>query len=305
MKTSLKSFQITVTLAILAATSSGAAAQGTPQAVAQTLLEADRAFARAGSHTDMLSALTPMLADGVMMPTPAGSFAIGKPAVLEALRASPDAATSRITWTPIRVGISRDGAHGFTFGYMTQVKADSSRVPLKYMAYWVRDGNEWRVLAYKRGRSAALATDTTPMPSALPAKLVGVVRDTKTLTSLRHDVMHAEQSFSDESQKIGLGYAFAKFGSSDAVNMGGPGLATYIVGADAIAKAVGGADMKASPVTWGADTAFVASSGDLGITFGIIRRNNAPAGAPAASGSPFFTIWRKADSRSPWRYVAE
>jgi hypothetical protein len=173
------------------------------------------------------------------------------------------------------------------------------------MAYWVRDGGTWRVMAYKRGRAAGPPPDTTRMTPALPSRMVPASRDAAAITALRHDLMRAEHSFSDEAQKIGLGNAFSQFGRADAVNMGGAGSASYIVGAAAIAQLVGGNDMKASPVTWSADTAFVASSGDLGITFGVIHPNSLPAGAPHNPGNSFFTIWLRADARSAWRYVAE
>jgi hypothetical protein len=173
------------------------------------------------------------------------------------------------------------------------------------MAYWIRDRGIWRVVAYKRARADASPTDTSRMAPVLPFLITRVPQDAAAMSALRRDLMAAEKAFSDEAQKIGLGNAFAKFGRDDAVNMGGPTSPTFLVGASAIAKLVGGADMSASPVTWGADTAFVSSSGDLGITFGVIRRNNPPAGSPAAPGNSFFTIWMRADTKSPWRYVAE
>ena len=277
----------------------------TPQQVAQSLLVADRAFASAGARGDVLTALTPMFADGVIMPTPQGTFAMGKAAVLAAIRSSPDATTARVSWTPIRVGISADGEHGFTFGYMTLVRPDSTRVPLKYMAYWVREAAGWRVLGYKRGRSPGAASDTAPMSPSLPTSLIAARRDPAWIATQRRDLMNAENSFSQQAQKIGLGNAFAAYGLPDAVNMGGPASPAFVVGASTIAKSIGGDDMTASTVNWGADTAFVASSGDLGITFGVIRANKPPAGSDPAAGSPFFTIWRRANVQSPWRYVAE
>ena len=287
-----------------------ASAQATPAQVAQSLLDADRAFARQAPSADMVQALSRMFAEGVMMPAPGGKFATGKAAVVAAFRSTPDAATSIVSWTPVRAGVSADGTHGFTIGYMTQRKADSSRVAFKYMAYWGRDGGDWRVLAYKRARASGPPTDTALLAPALlgpalPSRTVAVTRDTAAISVLRHDLMHAERSFSDEAQMIGLGNAFAKFGRDDAVNMGGPASPVFVFGASAIASLVGGADMKASPVTWAADTAFVSSSGDLGITFGLIHPNNPPAGAPPGTGNSFFTIWMRADPRSAWRYVAE
>ena len=114
----------------------------------------------------------------------------------------------------------------------------------------------------------------------------------------------AEKAFSDEAQKVGLGAAFAKNGRADAVNMGGPKAVSFVVGAEAIGRAVGeGSPTDRSEVEWRADRVLVASSGDLGITFGMIRFHEPKKGQPAAV--PFFTIWRRDDTSLPWRYIAE
>ena len=90
------------------------------------------------------------------------------------------------------------------------------------------------------------------------------------------------------------------------MNMGGPNEPAFVIGADAIGKAVGaGQPATGSTVSWSAESALVASSGDLGVTFGYIR-SNAPADAsPAQPPIPFFTIWRRPSPTAPWRYIAE
>jgi hypothetical protein len=89
------------------------------------------------------------------------------------------------------------------------------------------------------------------------------------------------------------------------MNMGGPDDAAFVIGAEAIGKSVGaGQPTDSSPVTWPAESAIVASSGDLGITIGYIRPK-AAAGGPAPAPIPFFTIWRRANPSAPWRYIAE
>lgn len=287
-----------------------AATQATPEQRAQSLLEADRAYAASSASKDLVAALAPMLATGVIMPTP-GGFAVGRDAVLAALRASPDAG-AHVTWNPVRVGISADGLHGFTFGYMTistagtnpNDRTDSTRTPAKYMTYWALESGTWRALAFKRGRAAGAAA-LTRMPPALPRALVPPTQNVAVVAAFRRELIAAENTFSATAQRIGLGHAFAEFGSDDAVNMGGAASSEFVVGAAAIAARIGGADMKASPVTWGADTAFVASSGDLGITFGVIRPVNPPPGASPTGGNAFFTIWRRANTGAPWKYVAE
>jgi hypothetical protein len=58
-----------------------------------------------------------------------------------------------------------------------------------------------------------------------------------------------------------------------------------------------------STLNWAPDRVIVASSGDLGVTIGMIHPNTPRAGQPASF--PFFTIWRRASPTAPWRYVAE
>lgn len=263
------------------------------------LLAADRAFAAAATGKDLVSAISAMFADSVVMPQPNGILVDGAEKVTAALRAGPDNLTSKVEWAPIRAGVSADGLQGFTFGYMTQRKADGTEVPAKYMAYWVKEARGWRVLAYKRARRPAGDVSLAMMPPAVPSRTVAPLTNGKAIVELRAGLMQAEKSFSDESQQIGLGAAFAKYGSPDAVNIGGS--ASYTVGADSIGKAVGGGATGGSPVFWKADKAFVATSGDLGVTFGVIR----PNATPNVAGSSFFTIWRRASPTAPWRYVAE
>ena len=110
----------------------------------------------------------------------------------------------------------------------------------------------------------------------------------------------AEAEFSALANRIGVGAAFAQRGTPESLNAGRPSDGRFIRGADAIAQVVaGGAALDApSTITWSADTAIVATSNDLGITFGVIRPKQSPA-----TGTSFFTIWRK--SNGVWRYVAE
>src|SRR4051812_22939318 len=80
----------------------------TPQTAVDELLAADRGFSAASASTDLISGLTAMFADDVVIPNPPGQFAEGKTAVVAMLRANPDNATSRTDWTPVRAGISSD-----------------------------------------------------------------------------------------------------------------------------------------------------------------------------------------------------
>ena len=292
---------------VMAVTVSFASSQApaTPQAAVDELLAADRAFAAAAAPKTVVDGLAPMLATDAVMPTPAG-FARGKDTIVEALRGNPDNTSGKVEWFPSRGGISADGQHGFTVGYMTLVRPDNSRVPVKYLAYWVKQPEGWRVAVYKRSRGAEGAVPREMLAPALPATLVKPSGDATLREKYRVSLEQAEKAFSDEAQAIGIGPAFAKHGSADAVNMGGPNTAAFIVGSEAIGKNVGaGGPVNESRVTWAADYAvLVASSGDVGATMGMIKRKGeVPAGEPAAF--PFVTIWRRASPSEPWRYVAE
>lgn len=276
----------------------------TPQSVVDELLAADRAFSAASANTDLVSGLTAMFADDVVIPNPPGRFAEGKAAVVAMLRANADNARSRTEWTPVRGGVSADGAHGFTVGFMTLHRPDAATIALKYLAYWIKRPEGWRVAAYKRVRAAEGSPSLVEMTPALPAQIVGPITDTAVIAQHRQSLDKAERSFSDEAQQIGLGPAFAKFGSADAVNLAGGSEPGLIVGADNIARLVAaGQPPSGSSLHWAPDKVIVASSGDLGVTIGMIHPNAPQPGQPA--DFPFFTIWRRASPTAPWRYIAE
>jgi hypothetical protein len=280
------------------------ASQTTPRAVADELLAADRAYSAASAKTDLISGISAMFSNRIIVPLPSGNFAYTAADAKASLVATAANATAKAEWTPVRAGISADGLHGFTFGFMTVRNADGSTTPVKYMTYWIKEQGTWKAAAYKRRRAESAAT-AEPMPPALPARLVAATTDTDVIANHYKSIVAAEQGFSDISQKIGLGFAFQRMGTSDAVNMGPPTTPGFVVGADAIGRSVAAPSPlnEPSPVYWGADTALVASSGDLGITFGVIRQHKPQS--PNAPGAPFFTIWHRQNASAPWKYIAE
>jgi ketosteroid isomerase-like protein len=282
-------------LLVLAATS--------PQSAVDELLAADRAFSAASAKTDLVSGLTAMFADDVVIPMPPGQFVDGRTAVASALQANADNLTARTEWTPVRGGISADGQHGFTFGYMTIHRQDGSELPLKYLSYWVKRPEGWRVAAFKRTRASAAAAAAAVAP-AIPDRLVEPTTDAKRLADAKASLDAAERAFSSDAQKIGIGRAFAQHGSADAINLGRPDEPGVVTGSENIGRLVSqGVPEGMSPVSWAPERVIVASSGDLGVTIGWIVPNTPSADRPAKN--PFFTIWRKANAAAPWRYVAE
>lgn len=264
------------------------------------LLEVDRAHARRALRTDVVDALGGMFADDVYL-SAYGSFHHGRDSAQSRLRAVPENLTARLEWAPIRAGVSGDGQHGFTYGFMTLVRADSTKLPLKYLAYWVRKPDGWKVAVYRRGPRAEGVAATAMRDPSIPDKAVTITRDAAVVARHAESLGNAERDFSTLAGKIGLGPAFTQNAAPDAMNMGGGQAADFLYGPEAIGAGVGAGETGPSKLTWGPDTVFVASSGDLGVTIGHI---NAPAdGGQPARRIPFFTVWKKVGG--VWKFVAE
>lgn len=281
------------------------ARQPTPQAIVDELLAADRAFSVASGKSDVVNGLSAMFGDDIVL-THAGGIASGKANAVDALRQNKANTGARIEWTPLRAAVSGDGRHGFTAGFMNLRKADGKETPLKYLAYWQKQATGWRVTVYKRGQAKAMPP-LTPMANVLPAAIVEPTKDAALIEQYRKSLADAETSFSNDAQAMGIGPAFTKYGSPDAINLGPPDVPVFIVGNDRIGVGVGGGSQApGSPVTWGADLkTIVAASGDFGVTIGHIVPNAPGADGKPQPGRPFFTIWHRANPSAPWRYIAE
>lgn len=291
---------LTLTALIAIAAPATARQATTPASVADELLAADRGFSEASATTDAVAGISAMFARDVAMSRPDAGFTRTKAEAIAALRANPLNAAARARWTPVRVGIAADGTQGFTMGVMTLRDADGKLRHGKYLSYWRKDAEGWRVVSYKRhGQEAAVSQPS--LPPVLPAELVEPVASASAKARHRASIDAAERRFSDEAQSIGLGPAFCKHGRSDATNLGGP-RGGMLIGLDKICGTIGGPPP--SPVTWAPDAVEVASSGDMGVTWGMIRRKGAAAAGEAAA-IPYTTVWVRSGPDGTWQYIAE
>ncbi|HJU43613.1 MAG TPA: nuclear transport factor 2 family protein [Vicinamibacterales bacterium] len=278
-----------------------ASAQTIPQTIADELLAADRAFAAAAKQKDIIPALSAMFAPDVIA-TIGPSVVTGTAKVIEALKANPLNTGGRIEWTPARVGLSGDGTHGFTAGFMTVHRPDGSTQPLKYLAYWAKQKDGWRVLVYKRS-VAKQPAPAMPVSYVIPKQMApasaNIDRDRESLAA-------AERAFSRDAQTMGLTAAFKKYGDPEAINLGGPGVPGFLIGNEQIGEGVGsGTPTNSSPLHWGPDQTIIAGSGDFGITIGYLVQNQpGPDGKPQPR-IPFFTIWKRESTKAGWKYIAE
>jgi ketosteroid isomerase-like protein len=279
-------------LFLCAALAIAAPAQAAPTEAYNALIAADRAFSDAAKGKDAVTGLSAMFDDqAVLVSGGAAGLIRGPAAIRERLAARPENLTASVEWQPVGGGISADGTQGFTYGGLTLRPENGAPIAQKYLAYWIKRPEGWRVFAYKR----AGRRETTPLAAAPPVIGTGARTDDAKAT-----LVAAEKAFSDEAQVIGLRAAFRKWGRPDSVNIGAAD--AIAVGADAIGLGVAGPE-PGSPVTWAADEVLVAPSGDMGLSYGLLHAKSPPAGRPATI--PFLTVWARPKPGDPWRYVAE
>jgi len=270
------------------------------RAAVDALLAADRAFSAAAARAPAIAdGLAPMFDAEAVMPVPGRGLVIGRDAIAAALRASPAFREGSVAWTPVRGGISADGSQGFTFGFLELTGGDPARRGRKYLAYWVRRPEGWRVAAWRQLVRAPGAVSTALLAPSLPGFAARPAQRARAIAAHRRSLAAAERAFSDRAQQVGLRAAFREYGRADAMNMyEGAGFA---IGLDAITAHFPAAET-ASPVRWETERSLVASSGDLGVSIGTIHLNAPAAAAAAAAGRPPGGCGSSAPTASPPHY---
>lgn len=289
----------------LVAIAAPVSAQQSPQSVLDELFATERALSQAAEKLSPAEGIASLMAkDGTLLTRPAP--VVGPEAAAAALKANPANAGNFAKWRSVHGGISADGQHGYTLGYLEIEGGDPKTAKRRYLAYWTRGADGWRVATMKQMLQTEKEEYLKRVPPSLPAKLVAP----SPAKAAQHaaSLAAAEKAFSDRAQVVGTKQAFQEFGRPDAVHVVGQN--GIIVGLDAIRKNFDGQPGVDEPakIEWSADKTIVASSGDLGVNIGHIRRNepiaNPPPGAPTGP-SPFITIWRRDSVDQPWKYIAE
>jgi ketosteroid isomerase-like protein len=261
----------------------------------ELLLAADRSWAAAGSETNLVEALAaPMAPDGIFL-APGTVFLRGPVAVRDYLNSNPANKTAKWRTTVLRVDVSSDGQHGYSYGYSEAQLATGAILPGKYLAYWALQTNgTWKMAAYKRVTRAAGAVSLTPPPGfeTPTTNRRRYYPNTEPATELQK-LFAVDVAFSDASQ-LSEADAFATFAAPDGAQTGGGNAASWIFGPDAIRAAH---QTTPSGFTWAPTLGAVATSGDLGFTIGYIY-----SGTTAIS--KYFSVWQK-QPNGLWRYVAD
>jgi ketosteroid isomerase-like protein len=174
-------------------------------------------------------------------------------------------------------------------------------VPAKYVAYWIRGADGWKVAAYKRTGAPAFVPSPAPRPASVPTGRVPAAADS-VVARYEAELRTAERSFSDTAQS-GFADAFRRFAADDAAHSGGPSDTSFRFGPDQIAAGLAaGGEPVPGQLTWESSIVRVAASGDLGVSMGFIAFR---VDSATTARTPFLTIWRRPGDRSPWRYVIE
>ena len=274
-----------------------ATAPATPLAAVESLLTEERSLSDAAATLQPADGIAAMLADDGVLMARQGPIR-GRAAATANLRDNPANKGTHASWRPIRGGVSADGRHGFTMGYLDIAGGDDATAHRRYLAYWVRGRDGWRVATLKPAGETLLPVQ----PPALPTRIVAP--SPGRTAAHQRTLIAAEKAFSDRAQQVGIRQSFQEYGWPDAIHMFGPTGFTIGLAAIGANHAAQEGDSKVSPVNWSADDAIVALSGDLGINIGKIRSNGPPPeGQPAEV--PFVTIWRRDNPGDPWRYIAE
>jgi len=199
---------------------------------------------------------------------------------------------------PLVAEVSADRSHGFTAG-RTVVAGGPARHG-KYLAYWRREPEGWRVWAIVVNPSPA-APDVPPDSGAVrPAG-----REVSAAGEASADALEAADSaFSARSETAGVAPAFREFAEPGALALLGAGHG-MVWGDSAIGAYFGSAIPPSDGLTWVPRIAHLAPSGDLGFTIGdAVYRHSPPGGPEQRFYTKYLTVWRRQpDGR--WRYAAD
>lgn len=212
-----------------------------------------------------------------------------------------DRATS-VRWQPVRAQASSDGHSGYSYGYAVYGTPSTAAPSLRldrYIAYWRRESDGWKIAAYAETYGAP------PTPLVLPHDAVDSALADVPMSRTRgplEDIRAADTEFSKAATRLGTGRAFGEFAADDAQIFSTPG--EFITGPQAISQAFG-PTTDDNKLVWHPVAGEVSKSGDLGYTVGnAVFTGRRADGAPEIRYSKYLTVWRRGRDGS-WRYVVD
>lgn len=285
MKTLL---MMTIPAAVLAS-AIPTAAQVDLNAARGSLRAADHASSAAAETRGLVEGLMPHLADSADVLIPGLPLLRGRDVAAEWLSLPPFVET-RLKLEPVRVDVSADGRSGYTYGGATRTGGDGFS-PARYIAYWIREGADWKIAAFHFNLSPE---PVTPPPAGFfPAPAAtGISHVEADVAAALRQIMQADRDFAALASAQTPGVAFATFATPDGALLGGE------YGPEAIRAAFAGSG---GTLEWGPVGGGMAATGDLGYTVGTAVRR----GADGRMGyTKYLTVWRR-QPNGEWRWVVD
>lgn len=266
------------------------------------LLRADLGRADSVAQRGYTNGLSGMFTDDVVYLRGGLPIVLGRPAARVIIAAESLGTKATVRWQPVRAEASLDGKSGYSYGYAVygsaQPTATSVRID-RYIAFWRRESEGWRIAGY------AETYGTPPAPLALPpAAQSSAMKDTPMprMQGALEAIRSADNDFSRDATRLGTGEAFGRYAADDAQIFSGPG--EFISGPRAITQSFGPTTTKNSLV-WHPVHGEVSAAGDLGFTVGnAVFTGEREDGAPLVRYSKYLTVWKRQRDGS-WRYVVD
>jgi ketosteroid isomerase-like protein len=268
------------------------------------LMHADVTRADSVARLGYAAGMGTMLTDDVLYLRGGLPALRGRAAALAVVAAESAGAATTVRWQPVRVEASRDGGSGYSYGYAISSSAGpSSAAPSlrvdRYIAFWRREAEGWRIAAYAETYGAP------PPALTLPAGARNAVLPDVAMRAGRgplESVRSADVEFSRVAGREGAGQAFGHFAADDAQIFSGPGELTS--GPQAITRSFGAAS-DGSTMAWHPIAGEVSRAGDLGFTIGnAVFTGRRGDGAPEVRYSKYLTVWKRQPDGG-WRYVVD
>lgn len=266
------------------------------------LLRSDLGRADSVAHRGYIDGLSASFTDDVVYLRGGLPIVLGRPAARAIIAAESLGARATVRWQPVRAEASIDGKSGYSYGYAVYGSAQPTTTSVRidrYIAFWRREAEGWRIAGY------AETYGTPPAPLALPAAARSAAMPDTPMPRMRgalDAIRTADMDFSRDATKFGTGEAFGRYAAEDAQIFSGPG--EFISGPRAITQSFGPTTTKTSLV-WHPVHGEVSAAGDLGFTVGnAVFTGEREDGAPLIRHSKYLTVWKRQRDGS-WRYVVD
>jgi ketosteroid isomerase-like protein len=285
----LKMTTLVAGAALLASVPAGA--QVDLRAARESLRAADRAVSESTQARGIRDGLLPYLADSAHVLAPGTTLARGREQAAEALVFGP-AAGARLRWEPIRLDVSADGRSGYSYGAGTRTAADGAEVHARYIAYWRRGGDGWKLAAFMFNASPQ---PVTPPPAGFfPAPpATGSVPANVDVAAALEAARQADRDFAAFAAARNVGAAFQAYAAPDGAMLAGE------YGPQAIGAAFAGGR---GTLEWGPTGGAASAAGDLAYTVGTAVRRGED-GIPLGY-TKYLSIWRL-QPNGEWKWVVD